>query len=76
MGVIDPHGDLVEKILDFIPANRINDIIYVNPADMDWPIAFNVLESVDEKHKHLVASGLMGVFKKIWPDVWRRAWNT
>ncbi|MEK7130655.1 MAG: type IV secretion system DNA-binding domain-containing protein [Patescibacteria group bacterium] len=70
VGVIDPHGDLVEKILDFIPANRINDIIYVNPADMDWPIAFNVLESVDEKHKHLVASGLMGVFKKIWPDVW------
>ena len=70
VGVIDPHGDLVEKILEFIPANRINDIVYVNPADMDWPIAFNVLESVDEKHKHLVASGLMGVFKKIWPDVW------
>ena len=70
VGVIDPHGDLVEKILEFIPSNRINDIIYVNPADMDWPIAFNVLESVDEKHKHLVASGLMGVFKKIWPDVW------
>ena len=70
VGVIDPHGDLVEKILEFIPANRINDIIYINPADMDWPIAFNVLESVDEKHKHLVASGLMGVFKKIWPDVW------
>ena len=67
VGVIDPHGDLVEKILDFIPANRINDIIYVNPADMDWPIAFNVLESVDEKHKHLVASGLMGVFKKYGP---------
>src|SRR3972149_4878011 len=70
VGVIDPHGDLVEKILEFIPSNRINDIIYVNPADMDWPIAFNVLESVDGKHKDLVASGLMGVFKKIWPDVW------
>lgn len=70
VGVIDPHGDLVEKILEFVPSDRINDIIYFNPADMDWPIAFNVLETVDEKHKHLVASGLMGVFKKIWPDVW------
>lgn len=70
VGVIDPHGELVEKILEFIPPSRINDTIYFNPADMDWPIAFNVLETVDERHKHLVASGLMGVFKKIWPDVW------
>lgn len=70
VGVVDPHGDLVEKILEFIPANRINDVIYFNPADMEWPIAFNILETVDESHKHLVASGLMGVFKKIWPDVW------
>ena len=70
VGVVDPHGDLVEKILDFIPSNRLNDVIYFNPADMEWPIAFNILETVDETHKHLVASGLMGVFKKIWPDVW------
>lgn len=68
--VVDPHGDLVEKILEFIPSNRLNDVIYFNPADMGWPIAFNILETVDESHKHLVASGLMGVFKKIWPDVW------
>jgi CxxC-x17-CxxC domain-containing protein len=70
VGVVDPHGDLAEKILDFIPANRINDVIYFNPADLDWPIAFNILESIDPKYKHLVASGMMGVFKKIWPDVW------
>ena len=70
VGVVDPHGDLAEKILKFIPSNRVNDVIYFNPADMDWPIGFNVLESVDASHKHLVASGLMGVFKKIWPDVW------
>lgn len=70
LGVIDPHGDFAEKIIDFVPANRINDVIYFNPADMDYPIGFNVLEAVDERHKHLVASGLMGVFKKIWPDVW------
>lgn len=67
---IDPHGDTAEKLLDFIPSSRINDVIYFNPADMEYPIGFNVLEYVDESHKHLVGAGLMGVFKKIWPDVW------
>ncbi|HEX5429807.1 MAG TPA: type IV secretion system DNA-binding domain-containing protein [Patescibacteria group bacterium] len=67
---VDPHGDSVEKILDFIPSNRVNDVIYFNPADMEYPIAFNPLETVDEKYKHLVASGLMGVFTKIWAGVW------
>jgi len=70
VGVVDPHGDFAEKIIDYIPANRINDVVYFNPADFDFPMGFNVLEAVDERHKHLVASGLMGVFKKIWPDVW------
>jgi CxxC-x17-CxxC domain-containing protein len=70
VGVVDPHGDLAEKILDFIPANRLNDVIYFNPADLDWPIAFNILESIDPKYKHLVASGMMSVFKKIWQDLW------
>jgi len=70
VGIIDPHGDLAEKILDYIPPSRINDVIYFNPADLDFPIAFNILETIDPKYKHLVASGMMGVFKKIWPDVW------
>ena len=67
---IDPHGDTAEKLIKAIPANRINDVVYFNPADTENPIAFNILESVDESKKHLVASGMMGVFKKIWPDVW------
>ena len=67
---VDPHGDTAEKLLDFIPTSRINDVIYFNPADMEYPIGFNALEYVDESHKHLVGAGLMGVFKKIWPDVW------
>jgi len=67
---IDPHGEAAEKLLDFIPSNRINDVVYFNPADLEYPIAFNVMEKVDIEHRHLVASGLMGVFKKIWPDVW------
>ncbi len=70
VAIVDPHGEFAEKMLDFVPANRINDVIYFNPADLSFPIAFNVLEKVDPEHRHLVASGLMGVFKKIWPDVW------
>ena len=70
VGVVDPHGDFAEKIIDYIPAHRINDVVYFNPADIDYPIGFNILESIDPRYRHLVASGLMGVFKKIWPDVW------
>ncbi len=70
IGFIDPHGELAEELLDFIPSHRINDVVYINPADLEYPIAFNVMEKVSFEHRHLVASGLMGVFKKIWPDVW------
>lgn len=70
LAVVDPHGDLVEKIVKYVPSYRINDIIYLNPADVDFPIAFNILESVDPTHRHLVASGLIAVFKKIWADSW------
>jgi len=70
MCYIDPHGEGAEKMLRAIPASRINDVVYFNPADSAFPIAFNILESVDENKKNLVASGMMGVFKKIWPDVW------
>ncbi|MFH1894405.1 MAG: CxxC-x17-CxxC domain-containing protein [Patescibacteria group bacterium] len=70
VGFIDPHGEAAERILDFVPSDRVNDVIYFNPADTDFPIAFNVMEKVDQSHRHLVAAGLMGVFKKIWPDVW------
>lgn len=68
--LIDPHGELAEKIIDFIPENRVKDTIYFNPADINYPVAFNCLEDVDFDYRHLVASGLMGVFKKVWPDVW------
>ena len=67
---LDPHGDSIQRILDSIPSSRVNDVIYFNPADLDYPVAFNILESVDAKYKHLVASGLMGVFTKIWANLW------
>lgn len=70
MCYVDPHGEGAEKMLRAVPGNRINDVVYFNPADKEFPIAFNILESVEEDKKHLVASGMMGVFKKIWPDVW------
>lgn len=68
--VVDPHGEFAEKMLKAVPAERINDVVYFNPSDAEFPIAFNILESVDDDKKNLVASGMMGVFKKIWPDVW------
>ncbi len=70
VGVVDPHGEFAEKMLDFVPENRIDDVVYFNPADINHPIAFNPLEHVDIEYRHLIASGIMGVFKKIWPDVW------
>ncbi len=70
IGFVDPHGEAAEELLDHVPSSRINDVIYVNPADIDFPIAFNIMEEVDESHRHLVAGGLMAVFKKIWPDIW------
>ncbi|MBI1974943.1 MAG: DUF87 domain-containing protein, partial [Parcubacteria group bacterium] len=70
VGIVDPHGEFAEKMLDFVPKERVDDVIYFNPADQGWPIAFNVIEQVPIEFRHLVASGLMGVFKKIWPDVW------
>ncbi|MEK6854740.1 MAG: TraM recognition domain-containing protein, partial [Nanoarchaeota archaeon] len=70
LGIVDPHGGFAEKMLDFVPESRINDVVYFAPHDIDWPVAFNVMENVDPTQRHLVAAGLLGVFKKIWPDVW------
>ena len=68
--IVDPHGEFVEEVIDKIPSDRINDVIYFNPEDVDYPIGFNVLQVVDPKYKHLVASDLMGIFTKIWANVW------
>ncbi len=70
VGVVDPHGDFAEKLIDFIPSHRINDVVYFNPSDVDYPIGFNVLEVNSQEQKYLVAAGLMGIFKKIWVDMW------
>ncbi len=68
--VIDPHGDLSEILLHHIPKERIKDVIYFNAKDADYPIGFNPLKSINIAHHHLVASGLISTFKKIWADSW------
>ncbi|MBI2013830.1 MAG: type IV secretion system DNA-binding domain-containing protein [Candidatus Colwellbacteria bacterium] len=68
--IVDPHGEFVETILEKVPNERIKDVIYVNPADSDFHVGFNPLELPDPKYKHLIASGLMGIFTKIWANVW------
>jgi len=67
---IDPHGGTVERLLDYIPPERIKDVVYFAPFDMEHPIAFNVMEDVGYDKRHLVVSGLMATFKKIWEDAW------
>lgn len=68
--VIDPHGDLSEKLLEYIPKERINDVIYFNPADDTYSIAFNPLENSDTTNQHLLVAGLIATFKKIWTESW------
>lgn len=70
VGIIDPHGEFVEEVISQIPPERANDVIYFNPVDVDYPIGFNVLEVPDPRYKHLVVSDLLGIFTKIWANVW------
>ena len=70
MAVVDPHGEFVESLLAAIPENRLRDVIYFNPIDTEFPIGFNILEVKNPDHKHLVSSGLMSIFTKIWANVW------
>ena len=70
LALVDPHGDVAEGIMNSIPPHRINDVVYFNPADVDYPVAFNVLEAIDPRYKYLVASGLVSSLKKIWADSW------
>ncbi len=69
VAIIDPHGDLCNTILDYIPANRINDCCYFNPADPEYVYPLNVLEAENESQKELVASGVISIFKKLYGNI-------
>ncbi len=70
VGLIDPHGDLAEAVLPFIPKARRKHLVYINPTDLDYPVALNLLGQVNENERHLVAENLLSIFQKIWHDSW------
>lgn len=70
VAVVDPHGDLINDVMEYIPQERVEDVVYFSPADRNYPIGFNLLESVDPEYKNIVASGIVGIFKKIFGESW------
>ena len=68
---IDPHGDAVETLLDYIPSFRLKDVIYFNPADVDYPIPLNVLGKNEPQRKHLLVSSLISIFRKLYAEYWQ-----
>lgn len=70
VGIIDPHGDLSNTILDYIPKRRLNDVVYLEPFDTERPFSLNVLEIHNKQHKDLVASGIVSIFYKLYGDSW------
>jgi hypothetical protein len=70
VGLIDPHGDLAEELLNHIPPHRADHLVYFNPGDIEFPIGLNLLANVAPDDRHLVASGIVSAFKGIWRDSW------
>lgn len=68
--VIDPHGDLVETLLNYIPSHRINDVIYFDPADPERTVQINLFEGKNIEHRELIASGIISVFQKLYGYSW------
>src|ERR1700730_2713914 len=70
LALLDPHGDLAEDVLAHIPKARTNDLVYINPADIERPIGFNPLASVPPDLRPIVADGVVAAFRHVWPDSW------
>ncbi len=68
--LLDPHGDIAQQLLNYIPQERINDVIYFNPSDKAYAIGFNPLLDIPKGKEHLVVAGLIATFKKIWIESW------
>jgi len=68
--IIDPHGDLSNHILNFVPSFRVNDVVYLDPSDSKRSFAINPLEVTNENQKELVASGIVAIFKKLYGNSW------
>lgn len=70
LAVIDPHGDLFSYVLDYIPPERMEDVVIFDPSDINYPVAFNMFELFDPDQKGLVASGMVDVFRKRFEFSW------
>jgi hypothetical protein len=70
VGLIDPHGDLAEEILDLIPSRRMRDVVYFNPHDREYPIGLNLLRSSQGEHRERVVSEIVSAFKSVWGEFW------
>ncbi len=70
VAVVDPHGDLADAVMNFVPSHRTNEVVVFDPSDRDFPVAFNMLENIDPSLNSIVCSGLVGIFKKIYADSW------
>lgn len=70
VGVLDPHGDLVDNILRTLPKDRIKDVVIFDPSDLEFPPSFNPLEQVPELLKMRVTIGFIEIFKKLFGTNW------
>jgi hypothetical protein len=71
LAVLDPHGDLIESILAYIPAERADDVVIIDPADVEFPVGFNILSAHSEIEKDILSSDLVAVFRRLstsWGD--------
>lgn len=70
IAVVDPHGDLVETVLDYIPKRRVNDVIILDPSDPVAVARLNLFEAGSSVHRELVASGIVSIFQKMYGYTW------
>lgn len=70
LGVIDPHGDLAEELLNYIPKERIEDVVYFNAGELEYPVSFNPLSNVKEEDRYLITATIVTTLKKLWADSW------
>jgi len=68
--LLDPHGDLADELLDYIPSRRIEEVVYLAPADLAYPIGFNMLQHAPPDDRPRIAANVVGTFKHIWRDSW------
>lgn len=70
VAILDPHGQLIDELLEFVPENRLDDVVIFNPADQENPVSLNMLELIDPRQRTLIGDTLVDVFKKYFAESW------